>query len=607
MPQSFLLAARDPESVEPLGIHYLNQVVKDEGWHCSNVLVQNDNFEPLDKMVRDQKPDLIGFHVWAGYHLPMLAAADRVRAQGIPVVMGGPYATYSHKQCEPHADWVVRASGFGLLRKILRGELKRGTHLDISARREMFPVPDRDVLYDAYPKFANSPIKSSFASVGCPYHCTYCHAPEYNALHGGFDLVLRSVNDIIAEAKKAMRWSTKVFYFQDDVFGFEIKKWLPEFTRRWPREVGIPFHCQMRLEMTRGPDGDKRLDLFAQAGCSGITLAIESGNEFLRNYVLFRPMPEELILAGCKKITDRGMTLRTEQIGMVPGSDIETDLGTLGLNARIYQLCKHMGWASVFSPYPGVNLGAIAINLGLWAGTNDDIRESFLDESILTHVAGGPRDIQKIVERLPRDQHKEILLRMRAVRNDAQSADVFYQWAKEEKIDKHKVMVPFGKRQKVGVIEYLSEAENNTYRKQGVRMQRLFNWLTTVPEGEQLGRTLVDLGDNEWSWERMGQVTLAHLRARIPADTLEGHVHALTREMHLDSPSDLPEVVAQNPHYFTRHHAGGGLAQKVVDEGLFGPTRSTAESLDRLGTLARHQFFGHYLYKTEKGPEPIAK
>lgn len=601
MPKRFVLVARKP-SIEPLGLHYLNQVPVQEGWHCSNVLVERDNFEPLDHMLRDKKPDLVGFHVWAGYHLPMLAAADRVRAQGIPVVMGGPYATYSHQQCELHADWVVRASGFGLLRKILRGQLKPGTYFDINARREMFPIPDRDVLYNAYPEFANSPIKSIFASVGCPYHCTYCHAPEFNALHGGFDLVLRSVDDIIAEAHKAMRWPTKLFYFQDDVFGFKIS-WLEEFARRWRREVGLPFHCQMRLEMTRGPEGNKRLDLFAEAGCSGVTLAIESGNEFLRDHVLFRPMSEELILAGCKKITDRGMALRTEQIGMVPFSDIGTDLGTLGLNVRIHAQSTHMGWSSIFSPYPGVNLGAIAINFGLWAGTNDDIQESFLDESILTHVAGGPRGIEQIVACLPQNQHKEVLLRMKMVRNGAQSADVFYQWVQREKA----LALPVGEPQKVGTIEYVSELENRVYREQGVRLQRLFNWLTTVPDGERLGRALVDLGDNEWSWERLGQATTAHLRTRVPATKLEDQVHALAREMHLSSPAELPKVVAQNPHYFTRFYAGGVLAQKVVDEGLFGPARSTAESFDRLGTLARHQFFSHYLYKTEEGPEPIAK
>ncbi len=176
MPKRFVMAARRP-SIEPLGLHYLDEIPLQVGWESDIELIKDDNFEPLFEGIRARKPDMVGFHVWAGYHLPMLDAAERVRAMGIPVVMGGPYATYSHEKCEPYADWTVRASGFGLLRKILAGELKPGTYFDANARAEMFPVPRRTTLYGKYPEFGNSPIKSIFASVGCPYKCTYCHAP----------------------------------------------------------------------------------------------------------------------------------------------------------------------------------------------------------------------------------------------------------------------------------------------------------------------------------------------------------------------------------------------------------------------------------------------
>lgn len=599
----FVLVARYP-SIEPLGINHLVEVPGQVGWECKVVLVKENDFAPLKELVRQWRPDVVGIHIWAGYHLPMLELSDWVRERGIPVVMGGPFATYSHERCLPHADWVVRGSGFQLLREILQGTLKPGAHFNHKARYETFPIPGRNILYSAYPEFGRSPIKSIFASVGCPYKCTYCHAPEFNKMHGGFDLILRSIDDVIDEAHIALRsWpETKLFYFQDDVFGFDEKGWLPEFARRWKAEVGVPFHCQMRLEMTRHAAGDRRLDLFAEAGCSGITLAIESDSEFLRDQVLFRSMPDALIIEGCRKITDRGMTLRTEQILAVPFSDITTDLGTLGLNVRINPT---MAWSSVFSPYPGVNLGAIAKNFNMWVGDNDDIKESFLDRSVLRHVAGGPRQIEKMVQSLPPDQKSEALLRMK-VRERDDTADVLYQHVKRERVGGVARVVNVGEPEQVGTLRYLSSAENDEYCDGTVRLQRLFNWLGKVPEGEKLGRTLVELNDNEWDWERIGEETTAHLRLQISESKLEGRRHALAREMHISSPDELPEPIKHNPHYFTFFPAGGVLAKKIVDEGVFDPSRSTAVSLDELGKFTRHHLFDRGLYKIEKSEDPIA-
>ena len=597
MPKLLVLVARKPP-IEPLGLHYLAEVPRQVGWDCKIVLIENDNFEPLFNLIKAQRPDMVGFHVWAGYHLPMLAAADLVRATGVPVIMGGPYATYAHEACASHADWVIRASGFGLLRKALKGELKMGAHFSSGARAEMFPVPLRAALYNAYPEFGESPIKSIFASVGCPYRCSYCHAPEFNKMHGGFDLILRPIDDVVAEAQIVMEgWpETKLFYFQDDVFGFDEKVWLPAFARRWRQEVGVPFHAQMRLEMTRKESGDRRLDLFAEAGCSGITLAIESDSEFLRDHVLFRSMPDHLILEGCKKIMDRGMTLRTEQILAVPFSDIMTDLGTLDLNNRINPT---MAWTSILSPYPGVSIGTIAKNFGLWEGTDDDLKESFFDRSVLRHVAGGPRDIEQIVKNLDPATHKrDPLLRMKAEKTGELSADVFFH--------PDPLLKELGMVRKVGEISYLSEEENTVYCESTVRLQKLFMGIAKMPKAKELGAKLVGIPRGEWGWQRAGEVITAHHHVLIPAGVLEGRLHTLATHMGLVSPNELPLPIAQNPHYFTYFPSSGELAKKVANKGIFGRGHSEEDSFHILATIVRRHLFDFGLYKVVKGLPPIA-
>ncbi len=603
----FLFVARY-FSIEPLGIHYLTGTLRDMGWECEIVLVDHNDdkydFEPLYKKIRDWKPDYVGFQIWTGWHLQCFEACDRLRSMGTPVIIGGPHATYYFDDCIKHADWVVKASGFGLIHDILEGKRAPGIHFDIGGREEVFPLPDRRVIYDRYPELAHSPIKSMFASVGCPFTCTYCYAPTFNNMHGGFAFTNRPVDELIKEAKAIQeKWPLDVVYFQDDIFGYKID-WVAEFARRWKSEVGVDFHAQIRLELTRNEQGSKRLDLFAEAGCTGITLAIESGSQFMRDRVLFRHMPEDLILEGCERIMSRGMSLRTEQILAVPFSDMETDLSTLDLNNKINPT---MAWCSLLAPYGGTDIGTICKNFGFHESNNDDLVERSYERSTLLHPEGGTRDIEPMVSKLGISPNAppgvQPLVNMQAVRRSGSDiADVYYQ-AKERK---GKDILPVGDRHLAGTIEYMSDANNEAYQEQSWRTQRLFNFLAKLPDAVSLGRRLATLPDEDWRWETIGSLTTEHLQRHVPSSELGRRTHALAHEMHLESPDSLPEPVKQNPHYFTYFGDGGELAQMVTNKGVFAPERTTSEIIDDLSTKTRRHLFHKELYKIGKRNDAIA-
>ena len=568
-------------SIEPLGILYLAGLIRDAGWDCKVVLVHEFDFEPLYEAVRAYQPHLVGFQIWTGYHAQAFAACNVVRDMGVPVVIGGPHATYFAQECAAHANFVIKGGAFGLMRELLQGQLTQKVHFEKSGRTDAFPQPDRAVVYDAYPELGKSPIKSIFASVGCPFFCTYCYAPSFNQMHGGFALTVRPVDDLVEEARDVLvRWPTKLFYFQDDIFGYNVK-WLEEFAEKWPREVGVPFHCQIRLELTEHDKGERRLDLFAKAGCSGITLAIESGNAFLRDHVMFRHMPDDLIIAGCRKIMDRGMTLRTEQILAVPFSDTATDLSTLELNAEINPT---MAWTSILAPYQGTDMGTIAGNFGLYRGNNDDLSETFFDRSVLRHVRGGPKDIEQIVKGMGGGPKSRTLLKLHALPMTELVGDV----------------CSVNSRRTIGIIHYLTEAENRRYSESTVRLQRLFNWLAKVPAAPALGKALVDVPQEEWSWKRIGEITNRHVRAR-EGNRAEEWISKLASEM---GEASLPEPIAQNPFYFAYLEAGGVLARKALQSGLF--SKNTGALLDELGTMTRRHLFHFGLYRIESGKDPIA-
>jgi len=576
--------------IEPLGILYLLGLARSLGWECRVVLVRDGDFTPLYEEVASFGPSLVGFSVWTGGHAAYFAACDRVRSAGVGVVIGGPHATYFTADCAAHADWVVKGEGFRTFRRILQGELGPGSHFDEERMAEGFPQPDRALLYDRYPALAQSPIKSIFCSVGCPFHCSYCYAPSYNAMYGGFALNLRPVDDIVREALAIReRWPLAMVYMQDDIFGFNIP-WLREFVRAWRERVGVPWHCQIRLELTRD---EERLALFREGGCTGITLAIESGNDFLRRYVLLRPMSDELIVEGTRKVKAQGLSLRTQQILAVPFSDVETDLESLALNNRIQ---PDIAWSSILAPYLGTSMGAIAHDFGLYEGNNDDLDESFFSRSVLRATAGGRAAIEPVVRAATRSPQDNPLQRM-AVKPAGERRAAVY--VKDPAFNR---VLPGASP--VCEIEYLAPAAEDLYRDQTVALQRLFQWLARVPEGHRLGARWVQLAKPERTWARLGELTLEHLREQGLGERVEGWREAVALGF-AEAGSAAPEGLWENPYYFFYLPSGVEFALSLAGSGFFEESESGAR-FDALGFATRQWLYDRALYKLTPAEAPLA-
>ncbi|HSU72815.1 MAG TPA: radical SAM protein, partial [Candidatus Binatia bacterium] len=261
---------------------------------------------------------------------------------------------------------------------------------------DTFPQPDRDTFYKDNPDMFANPIKNSICGEGCPFACTYCYNVAWNSpeMYGRFERrVIRPIDDVINELKPLKNDGvTKLVYFQDDVFGFEMD-WMEKFMPRYRNEVGVPFHAQLRLELAHGKNGKRRLELMKDAGCSGVTVAVESGDYTVRDVMLDRAMKDYHIFEGCRNIRNAGLTLRTEQILAVPepttkpgGSVIGVDLKTLRVNVLAGAT---ISWTAILAPYGGTELGKKCVELGLYPAeklaTNDDIKDSFFDESALAY------------------------------------------------------------------------------------------------------------------------------------------------------------------------------------------------------------------------------
>ncbi len=478
--------------IEPDGLLHLAGLAKDEGWDRKIHLVKDHNFESFFEVVDDLKPDVVGFNVYTGNHTQLAEGFKRLKKDhpNIRTIVGGPHPTYFPVDSLNIADYVVMSEGFNAFRKILRNEVAPGIFPMIKS--ETFPHPDRKTFYDDYPEHANSRIKSMITMTGCPFKCTYCYnsstpkdiqlTPELAdqlaksmGMSGRlFPHNVRSVEDVLKEGRElSEKWPTEVIYFQDDVFGFDEKPngILEQLVARWPSEVGIPFHAQMRWEMTIKDSGERRLDLVKKAGGFGLTLAIEASDYTIRKEVLDRAMPEETIFEGMKNVIDRGFKVRTEQITGLPYGatsqptpmNLDADLGLIELNVKLREKSggPTMAWASTFAPYIGTKLGNYSIDYGFYENINNgDVSDSFFDRSVL---------------RFPKE------------------------W-----------VGPNLKELKNNKDVWLENDELENYRDKNAELRRIFNFVTLVPQGHLLAKEYLASG-NDYSYKNLGDYTINHL------------------------------------------------------------------------------------------------
>jgi hypothetical protein len=172
------------------------------------------------------------------------------------------------------------------------------------------------------------------------------------------------------EIQELKAYPTQLLYFEDDVFPVYNRQWLDDFCRYYDGK--LPFHIHLRAEYIR----DDTIRRLKEVGLHSVTFAIESGDEYLRRQVLKRNMGDSVIRGAANILHKHDVNFRTQNMIGIPYETWETALKTLALNIA----CKPtMGWASVYQPYPGTELGDICVENGWFDGNLDSITSSFFD------------------------------------------------------------------------------------------------------------------------------------------------------------------------------------------------------------------------------------
>jgi radical SAM superfamily enzyme YgiQ (UPF0313 family) len=382
---------------EPQGIMSMSAVLKEAGHDVQLTIVAQE--DPVEFAKRYQ-PDILGYSMMTGsqhYYFNVNRAIKAGLGHKKPVsIFGGPHPTFFPDMIkEEGVDGVCVGEGEGPIVDLanvvdkgfdpnipnwwfdIEGEIVKNPVRPLIRKLGDLPMPDRELVYSKHAATSRSPIKHFMASRGCPYNCTYCfnHAwyQIYTREKRGYQ---RSVESVIEEVNWVREhYPLEQVVFLDDLFIIFVD-WLEEFAEKFPKEVGLPFFCNVRSNLIT----PEKVALLKQAGANTVSMGIEAGNDRLRNDLLKRKMSRETIIESGRMLHEAGINLTATNILALPTATLDDDFETMRLNAEAKVKYAH---AFLFQPYPATELGEFAKKNGHMAGSFEDIGAIAWDSSIL--------------------------------------------------------------------------------------------------------------------------------------------------------------------------------------------------------------------------------
>jgi radical SAM superfamily enzyme YgiQ (UPF0313 family) len=212
----------------------------------------------------DLEADLVGMTVITGTASRAYELADRYRARGITVVLGGPHCTLVPDDAQPHADAVV--VGYAedtwpeLLRDFAAGRLRprytQSASLDLAGR----PFARRDLLPSRH--FLTSNVFE--ATRWCVHACEFCVVPTA----WGRRPLQKPVNEVVADIRQL--GARKLIFIDlnliaDRAYAVSLFRALIPLKVRW-----------YGLTTVLLADDAELLDLARRSGCAGLLMGLES-------------------------------------------------------------------------------------------------------------------------------------------------------------------------------------------------------------------------------------------------------------------------------------------------------------------------------------------
>jgi len=367
------------------GLGSLSAVLKAAGHQTALIYLQAEPSRgDLLAQVQAAAPDLVAFSSTTHQfpYIERYAGYLREALPATPRVIGGTHPTLVPEQVAASGVFDVICVGEGeyplrdLVERLEQGHdyadvanlwVRRGDEVirnplrPLIADLDELPWVDRELFdFDAL-LAANDGWVDIMSGRGCPYECSYCCNPGLKTCYDGLGKYVRfrSVGHVIGELKALRaRYPVKTVNFQDDTFTLE-RRWTLEFCRAYGAEVGLPFWINTRAERILD---EKLVPALAEAGCAGVRIGVENGDETLRAGVLKRRMSNDDLVRAFALLHKHGLKAYSCNMIGIPGETPASIQATIDLNRRLepdeFQF-------SVFYPYPMTELHDTCVAQGL--------------------------------------------------------------------------------------------------------------------------------------------------------------------------------------------------------------------------------------------------
>ena len=347
----------DTYVLPPLDLLQLAAVVKKEhpvelidfSWepNASRPLDRILNQNPTTVIVQGALPTLKNDIVWA----------RQIRAHGVRALVRLPTlhsVTAKAVNAHPDDEWLLGECEYTILsilhRKNAHG-LARGCKSGILPapieELDNLPFPARHLVAElpySYPKLGAC-VTAQF-SRGCPFGCSYyCPYPLAQGKYWrrrSVDSMLTELHEVTAKA------GCYNIFFRDAVFSFD-----QEHTKNFcfalvEENLKISWWCETRADALRSDT----IQAMAKAGCAGVNIGIESGNEALRLKRLKSKTTNSLISETTDKLRTSGIKFAFLLMLGWPGETREAICET----AEIIYRCRPDAVGIVFpTAYPGTS------------------------------------------------------------------------------------------------------------------------------------------------------------------------------------------------------------------------------------------------------------